>query len=66
MLPLHSVLHQIESQFQGQVLKIEFEDDGGLFIYKIRILQAHGYLLKLKVNALTGEVLTVKQRGHKQ
>lgn len=63
VLALHRVLHQVESQFQGQVLKIEFEDDDGQFIYKIRLLQADGKLLKLKINALNGEVLGIKQRG---
>lgn len=62
-LPLHSVLHQVESQYKGQVLKIEFEDEDGQFTYKIRLLQADGYMLRLKVNALNGEILSVKRRG---
>jgi uncharacterized membrane protein YkoI len=45
------------------VLKIEFEHDDGRFIYEIRLLQSDGRIVKLKVDAVDGHVLSVKRKG---
>lgn len=64
VLPLRTVLDQIERQFQGQVVKVEFEHDDGRFIYEMRLLQANGQMAKLKVDAVDGRVLSVRRKGH--
>lgn len=61
-LPLRSVLDTVERDYQGQVLKVEFEHDGGRFIYEIRLLQNDGRMAKLKVNAVDGQVISVKRK----
>ena len=63
VLPLRTVLDQVERQFQGQVLKVEFEHDEGRFIYEMRLLQANGQITKLKVDAVDGRVLSVRRKG---
>lgn len=63
VLPLRTVLDQVERQFQGQVLKVEFEHDAGRFIYEMRLLQANGQITKLKVDAVDGRVLSVRRKG---
>ncbi len=64
VLPLRTVLEKIERNYDGQALKVEFERDDGRFIYEIRLLQRDGRLVKLKVNAVDGQVLEVKRKEH--
>ncbi|MRT21429.1 peptidase [Comamonas sp. CAH-2] len=63
VLPLRTVLDQVERQYQGQVLKVEFEHDNGRFIYEMRLLHPNGQLSKLKVDAVDGRVLSVRRKG---
>ncbi len=62
VLPLRSVLDIVERDYPGQVVKVEFEEDDGEFIYEIRLLQSGGRLVKLKIDARDGKVLGVKGR----
>ncbi len=62
VLPLRTVLDKIEHDYQGQVLKIEFEHDDGRFIYEIRLLQRDGRMAKLEVDAVDGRVLKIKRK----
>lgn len=63
VLPLRTVLDKVEREVQGQALKVEFErDDDGRFVYKIRLLQPDGRVVKLKVDAVDGRVLGIKRR----
>ncbi|SDM39035.1 Peptidase propeptide and YPEB domain-containing protein [Oryzisolibacter propanilivorax] len=63
VLPLRQVLDKVEREYQGQVLKIEFERDDGRYIYEIRLLQPDGRMAKLKVDAVDGRVLKIKRKG---
>lgn len=63
VLALHQVLEKVERDYQGRVLKIEFEEDDGRFIYEIRLLQADGRMVKLEVDAVDGKVLKIKRKG---
>jgi len=60
ILPLRSVLDIVEQSYPGQVVKVEFEEDDGEYLYEIRLLQDSGNLLKLKIDARDGRVLGVK------
>ncbi|KOF54389.1 MULTISPECIES: PepSY domain-containing protein [unclassified Achromobacter] len=60
ILPLRTVLDIVERSYPGQVVKVEFEEDDGEYLYEIRLLQASGNLLKLKIDARDGRVLGVK------
>ena len=62
VLPLRTVLEKIERDYQGQALKVEFEQDDGRFLYKIRLLQSDGRMVKLKVDAVDGKVLETKRK----
>ncbi len=62
VLPLRTVLEKIERDYQGQALKVEFEQDDGRFLYKIRLLQSDGRMVKLKVDAVDGKVLESKRK----
>ena len=62
VLPLRTVLEKVEREYQGQVLKVEFEHDDGRFIYEIRLLQQDGRMAKLKVDAVDGKLLKIKRK----
>lgn len=64
VLPLRTVLDKVEREYQGQVLKVEFERDDGRFIYEIRLLQQDGRMTKLKIDAVDGRVLKIKRKEH--
>ncbi len=61
-LPLSTVLERLAKTHPGQVLEIEFEEEGGRYIYEIKLLQPGRRLLKLEVDATTAEVLKRKER----
>ncbi|CUI84995.1 MULTISPECIES: PepSY domain-containing protein [Achromobacter] len=65
VLPLGAVLDIVERDFPGQVVKVEFEEDDDEFIYEIRVLQSGGGILKLKLDARDGTLLSVKGRDIK-
>lgn len=62
VLPLPTLLERLRRTHPGQVLELEFERDGGRWIYEIKLLQANGQLLKLDVDAATAQVLQVKRK----
>jgi len=66
VLPLRTVLEKIERDYQGQALKVEFEQDDGRFIYEIRLLQSDGRMAKLKVDAVDGRVLDSRRKEHEK
>jgi uncharacterized membrane protein YkoI len=44
------------------VLEVELERDDGRWIYELKLLQGGGQLLKLELDAATGQVLKVRSR----
>lgn len=63
VLPLRVVLDKVESQYPGDPVDIEFEEDDGIYLYEIKLLQSAGNIIKLKVDAQSGEIIRVKGRG---
>lgn len=61
-LPLSTVLERLAKTHPGQVLEVEFEEEGGRYIYEIKLLQPGRRLLKLEIDAATSEVLKRKER----
>ena len=62
ILPLRTILERIEPGYPGQVIDVELErdHDSTQWVYKIKLLQRGGALIRLKVDARDGSVL-----GHK-
>ncbi|MPM71253.1 hypothetical protein SDC9_118216 [bioreactor metagenome] len=63
VLPLRTVLEQVEREYKGQVLEVELERDGGSFIYEIKLLLPDGRLMKLEVDGATGKVVRTKYKN---
>ena len=62
VMPLRSLLDRLEKSHPGQVLEVELERDDGRWIYEIKLLQAGGRLLKLKLDARSGDLLSARAR----
>jgi len=65
VLPLRAILDIVEARYPGQVMEIEFEHDDGAFEYELKVLQADGRLIKLKLDARTGQVLKASGKRDK-
>lgn len=63
VLPLKTVLERLEREHPGQVLELELERDDGRWIYEVKLLQSGGRLVKLELDARSGEVLKRRDRG---
>jgi uncharacterized membrane protein YkoI len=57
VMPLRSLLQQLEREHPGQVLEVELEAHHGAWVYEIKLLQTDGQLIKLKLDARSGELL---------
>jgi uncharacterized membrane protein YkoI len=61
-LPLATLLEQLRRSHPGQVLDIEIDQEDGRLIYEVKLLHNNGQLLKLEIDAATGQVLKVKRK----
>jgi uncharacterized membrane protein YkoI len=62
VLPLATVLAKLQQSHPGQVLDLELEKEEGRWVYEIKLLQANGQLVKLEMDAATGELIRIKRR----
>ncbi len=69
ILPLRTILTRVERDHPGQVLDVELEQAGQehdnrspRWIYEIKILRTGGSLVKLKVDARDGSIISSKQK----
>ncbi len=60
ILPLEEILTKISKQSSERILEIKLEIDDNLPLYEIELIDSHGMVWELKVNAKTGEVIERK------
>ena len=73
VLPLRTLLEKVEREFPGQVVDVELERSherdnaggGGRWIYEIKLLRPNGALVKLKLDARDGTLITQKERDRR-
>lgn len=63
VLPLATGLAKLQRSHPGQVLDLELEKEDGRWVYEIKLLQANGQLVKLEMDAATGELIRIKRRA---
>lgn len=63
VLPLPALLDRLSRTHPGHVLELELEREDGRWIYEVKLLQSGGQLMKLDVDAASGEVLEAKQKN---
>ncbi|WP_245479024.1 PepSY domain-containing protein [Rubrivivax rivuli] len=66
VMPLPQLLQKLQRSHPGQVLELELEREDGRWVYEVKLLQAQGRLMKLAVDAATGEVLTAARKRERK
>jgi uncharacterized membrane protein YkoI len=65
ILPLRTILENIERDYPGQIMEVELDRETEGLIYEIKLLRNGGELVKLKVDARDGKVLDIKRKEDK-
>lgn len=65
ILPLQTILAQVERGYPGQIMEVDLERAGESWYYEIKLLRPGGALVKLKVDARDGKVLDIKEKNGK-
>lgn len=63
VLPLDTLLDRLAREHPGRLLEVELEEEGGRLVYEVKLLQPDGRLLKLELDAATGEVVERRMRA---
>lgn len=63
ILPLRTVLDRVARDFPGRVVRIGFESRNKAYAYDVKLIQPTGTIVKLKVDARTGDVIEFRARG---
>lgn len=61
ILPLETILERARAVQPGRVLEVEFESKGERHIYEVELLDEHGVVHELELDARSGTVLKSKQ-----
>lgn len=60
IVSLSSVLNDLEKDYMGQVVEVEFERDDGQVIYEIEMIGPHGQVVEFEVNAVSGQLIGIE------
>jgi uncharacterized membrane protein YkoI len=59
-LPLDAVLAAVEKEVVGEVVGIEFEKSGGVWVYEFRVVDAAGHVIEVLADAKTAAIIKVE------
>ena len=62
VLPLEQILDRLDPSQRARILEVELEQEEGRVIYEVKYVDPAGRILKLVIDARTGERVQVK--GH--
>jgi uncharacterized membrane protein YkoI len=65
VLPLKTILQRLERDHPGQLLEVELEEDDGRWLYEIKLIEPGGRLVKLKLDAASGDVVRRIERSQR-
>lgn len=57
ILPLEKILEKATKNRPGRILEVELEDEKGVYVYEIEMLDENGIVHDLRYDAKTGEFL---------
>ncbi len=66
VLPLRVIVERVEHTHPGQIMEVELERKGVVWVYEIKLLRKGGALVKLKIDARDGTLLDIKERDDKR
>lgn len=61
VLSFDAVLEKLRDRFPGEVVEVEFERSGGVWVYELEMLMPDGRMLEIYADARSGAVLKVEQ-----
>jgi len=56
--PLSDIVERVQKQLGGDLIGVEFERDGGRYVYEIKIVGPDGRLREVYVDAMTAAILS--------
>jgi uncharacterized membrane protein YkoI len=59
-MPLADILAKVRPKLPGKIIGIEFDEDGGRYVYEFKVLDKKGQLVEAYVDALTGKILKIE------
>lgn len=62
VMPLDALRAHLRRSHPGELLELELERDKGRWIYELKLLRPDGRIVKLEVDARSGEVLRERRR----
>lgn len=57
VLPLAEILEQVQGQAPGEVIETELDREHGRWIYELKLIDPHGRVVELEVDAADGRIL---------
>ena len=60
ILPLEQIIQSAMAIKSGQILETELDDEDGRYLYELDILDQHGQVWELKLDASTGELIELE------
>ena len=64
VMPLDELRERLRRSQPGELLDLELEREDGRWIYEVKLLQAGGRIVKLEIDARSGEVIR-ERRGNR-
>lgn len=61
ILPLEAIHTKAKSIKAGKILETELESKKGLYVYEVELLDAHGTVWEIKLDAKTGALIKLEQ-----
>jgi len=62
ILPLAEILERLKDQLAGRVIETELENEGGRYLYEIKVITAAGVVMEIEVDATTATILKSKKK----
>jgi uncharacterized membrane protein YkoI len=60
--PLNEILKIVEDKLPGEIVRVKFERENGLWVYEFRVVNGQGRLLEVYVDARSGEITRIKEK----
>ena len=61
IMPLEQILETVYKTHQGKILEVELEHENDGYVYEIELLDHNNRVWEMEINAITGELLKVKE-----
>jgi uncharacterized membrane protein YkoI len=62
VMPLRTVLEQVERDYPGEVLEVELDREDDVWVYEIKLIRRGGDVLKLELDARDGSLRRIRGR----